>query len=162
VLALPAGAEIEQRSLPPGYTMGHCPDARRERAAYEVIQQAFDEWEGRERESYADWAATTVRRPGTQPWQLRIVEHEGEVVGASFTILDMQATGYLHQLAVDARHRGKGLAQAMLADAFERAREEGATHSELSTDSRTGALDLYRKVGMEVTQTWTHLVTDLR
>ena len=40
-------------------------------------------------------------------------------------------------------------------------REEGATHSELSTDSRTGALDLYRKVGMEVTQTWTHLVMDL-
>ena len=162
VLALPAGAEIEQRPLPPGYTMGHCPDARRERAAYEVIQQAFNEWEGRERESFADWAATTVRRPGTQPWQLRIVEHEGEVVGASFTILDMQATGYLYQLAVDPRHRGKGLAQAMLADAFERAREEGATHSELSTDSRTGALDLYRKVGMEVTQTWTHLVTDLR
>ena len=45
--------------------------------------------------------------------------------------------------------------------AFERARDEGATHSELSTDSRTGALDLYRKVGMEVTQTWTHLVIDL-
>ena len=33
--------------------------------------------------------------------------------------------------------------------------------SELSTDSRTGALDLYLKIGMEVTQTWTHLVTDL-
>jgi hypothetical protein len=49
----------------------------------------------------------------------------------------------------------------MLADAFAAARDHGATRSELSTDSRTGALDLYRRVGMEVTQTWTHLVTDL-
>ena len=67
----------------------------------------------------------------------------------------------MHQLAVDRAHRGTGLAQALLADAFGRAREHGATRSELSTDSRTGALDLYLKVGMEVTQTWTHLVTDL-
>ena len=161
VLQLPGGREVPERTLPPGYTLGHCPDAQRELSAYEVIQEAFCEWEGRERETYEDWAATTVRRPGTQPWQLRVVEHGGSVVGASFTILDMQGTGYLHQLAVDRRHRGRGLAQAMLADAFERAREEGATHSELSTDSRTGALDLYRKVGMEVTQTWTHLVIDL-
>jgi mycothiol synthase len=161
VLGLPEGREVPERPLPPGYTLGHSPDAEREHAAYEVIQEAFGEWHGRERETYEDWAATTVRRPGTQPWQLRVVEHEGVVVGASFTILDMQGTGYVHQLAVDRRHRGRGLAQAMLADAFERAREEGATHSELSTDSRTGALDLYRKVGMEVTQTWTYLVTDL-
>ncbi|HYJ27340.1 MAG TPA: GNAT family N-acetyltransferase, partial [Nocardioides sp.] len=110
---------------------------------------------------YEDWAATTVRRPGTGPWQLRVVEHEGSVVAAAFTILDSQGAGYVHQLAVERTHRGRGLAQALLADAFARARERGATSSELSTDSRTGALDLYLKVGMEVTQVWTNLVTDL-
>ena len=78
-----------------------------------VIQEAFGEWAGRERESFEDWAATTVRRPGTQPWQLRVVEREGSVVGASFTILDSQGSGYVHQLAVDRDHRGLGLAQAM-------------------------------------------------
>ena len=67
----------------------------------------------------------------------------------------------MEQLAVERSHRGKGLAQALLSDAFGRAREHGATRSELSTDSRTGALDLYLKLGMEVTQVWTHLVTDL-
>ena len=40
-----------------------------------------------------DWAATTVRRPGAQPWQLRVAEHDGVVVGASFTILDSQVYG---------------------------------------------------------------------
>ena len=82
-------------------------------------------------------------------------------VGASFTILDSQGVGYVEQLAVERSYRGKGLAQALLSDAFGQAREHGATRSELSTDSRSGALDLYLKLGMEVTQVWTHLVTDL-
>jgi GNAT superfamily N-acetyltransferase len=161
VLELPEGATVPERPLPAGYTLATGDTAAREQAAYVVIQDAFDEWEGRTRESFEDWAATTVRRPGTQPWQLRVVEHDGVVVGASFTILDSQGSGYVHQLAVERTHRGKGLAQSLLADAFGRARERGANRSELSTDSRTGALDLYLKVGMEVTQVWTHLVTDL-
>ena len=36
------------------------------------------------------------------------------------------------------------------------AHAHGATRSELSTDSRTGALGLYERVGMEVTSTWVH------
>jgi len=39
-------------------------------------------------------------------------------------------------------------------DAFTEAKEHGATRLELSTDSRTGALSLYEKVGMRVTSTW--------
>jgi GNAT superfamily N-acetyltransferase len=161
VLELPEGREVPQRPLPAGYTLATGDTAAREDAAYVVIQDAFDEWEGRVRSTFEDWAATTVRRPGAQPWQLRVVEHDGVVVGASFTILDSQGVGYVHQLAVERTHRGKGLAQALLADAFGRARERGATRSELSTDSRTGALDLYLRVGMEVSQVWTHLVTQL-
>lgn len=161
VLVLPEGREVSQRPLPSGYTLATADTAAREEGAFVVIQDAFDEWEGRVRESFEDWAATTVRRPGARPWQLRVVEHDAAVVAASFTILDSQGSGYVHQLAVERTHRGRGLAQALLADAFGRARERGATRSELSTDSRTGALDLYLKVGMEVTQVWTHLVTEL-
>jgi GNAT superfamily N-acetyltransferase len=161
VLELPEGGEIPQRSLPVGHTLATADTAEREHAAYVVIQDAFDEWEGRVRATFEDWAAITVRRPGAQPWQLRVVEHDGAVVGASFTILDSQGVGYVEQLAVERSYRGKGLAQALLSDAFGQAREHGATRSELSTDSRSGALDLYLKLGMEVTQVWTHLVTDL-
>ena len=161
VLELPEGREIPDRPLPADHVLATGDTPEREQQAYAVIQDAFDEWEGRSRETFDDWAATTVRRPGAQPWQLRVVEHEGAVVAVSFTILDSQGSGYVHQLAVERTHRGKGLAQALLADAFRRARERGATRSELSTDSRTGALDLYLKVGMEVTQVWTYLVSDL-
>ena len=50
--------------------------------------------------------------------------------------------------------RPGGLAQALLVNAFACGREHGATRSTLSTDSRTGALSLYQKVGMEVTDVW--------
>jgi len=33
--------------------------------------------------------------------------------------------------------------------------------SELSTDSRTGALGLYEKVGMQVTSVWRHWAADV-
>ena len=51
--------------------------------------------------------------------------------------------------------------RTVLVDAFARARQRGAHISELSTDSRTGALGLYEHVGMVVTQTWRHWMTDL-
>ena len=58
------------------------------------------------------------------------------------------------RLAVRRDQRHRGLAQTLLVDAFRVGREHGATRSCLSTDSRTGALDLYLKVGMDVTDVW--------
>lgn len=163
VLELPAGTEVPARPLPAGYRFATVDSTDLERAAHRVVDEAFAEWSDRSTETFEDWAAGTTRRPGTQPWQLRVVETEGgTAVGAAFVILDAQGTGYVHQLAVDRAHRGQGLAQALLADAFTAARDHGASRSELSTDSRTGALDLYLKVGMQVTHTWVHLVTEVR
>ena len=44
---------------------------------------------------------------------------------------------------------------------FANAREAGAVTSELNTDTRTGALGLYERVGMRVRQTWLHRAYDL-
>ena len=41
-------------------------------------------------------------------------------------------------------------------DAFALTREHGASACELGTDSRTGALGLYERVGMVVTHEWVH------
>ena len=59
-------------------------------------------------------------------------------------------TAFIARLATAKEQRGQGLAQALLVDAFAVGREHGALRSELSTDSRTGALGLYEKVGMVV------------
>jgi ribosomal protein S18 acetylase RimI-like enzyme len=59
-------------------------------------------------------------------------------------------------LAVRKDQRRGGLARALLVDCFELSRANGRPRAELSTDSRTGALGLYERVGMRITSTWLH------
>ncbi len=161
ILALPDGAEIVAQPLPDGYTVRTATGGEDHRAAWTVIEDAFLEWSVRDRQSFEDFTATTLQRPGFEPWQLRVVtDPAGQVVGVCFLVL-AEDVGYVDRLAVRKDQRGRGLARVLLADAFGNAREHGATRSELSTDSRTGALGLYRKVGMEVQSTWVHRAVHL-
>jgi GNAT superfamily N-acetyltransferase len=160
VLQVPAGATIPHRDVPDGYEIrAATPDDHE--AVWNVVEDAFLEWSVRDREPFEDFIATVVRRPGHEPWMLRVVtDPSGEVVGtASLVMAEDGASGelteaYVERLAVRKDQRGRGLAQALLVDAFEQGRQHGAPRSGLSTDSRTGALSLYEKVGMVVTDTW--------
>ncbi len=153
VLQLPEGAAIPDRPLPDGYTVRAATEADRE-AAFTVNEDAFLEWSERERETFEIWQSQVVRRPGFEPWHLRVVTGPaGEVVATAVLQLH-EDQAYVARLATRADQRGRGLAQALLVDAFAEARRHGATRFELSTDSRTGALGLYEKVGMRVTSAW--------
>ena len=156
VLTLPEGRQIQHRDLPDGYEIR---EARPEEypAVHDVKEDAFLEWSVREREPYDDFHASAVGRPGFEPWNVRVVtDPVGTVVGFAWVIMAGEAApeAYIDLLAVRSDQRHRGLAQALLVDAFTRGREHGAKRSALSTDSRTGALSLYLKVGMEVGDIW--------
>jgi ribosomal protein S18 acetylase RimI-like enzyme len=125
-----------------------------------VKEDAFLEWSVRDRETYEDFSAVVMGRPGFEPWMVRVVTDDtGAVVGlATVTIYEPDDVrppdAFIPTLAVRRDQRHRGLAQALMVDAFARAREHGAVTCGLSTDSRTGALGLYEKVGMKVTGTW--------
>jgi len=154
VLRLPADTEIAARDLPPGYTLREATPADHA-ACWSVVEDAFLEWSKRDRMPLDDWLATVVGRPGFEPWNLRVVtDPAGEVVGATQVFLANGVEGYINKVATRRDQRGLGLGQALLVDAFEAARAHGATSSALDTDSRTGALGLYEKVGMVVHSTW--------
>ena len=159
VLELPEGAEIPRRALPQGYAIRQgTPDDYR--AIWTVQEDAFLEWADRERESFEDWLAEGPQRLGFEPWNFRVVcDPSGAIVAMAYVFIAQADEGYVDSLATRSDQRGRGLAQALLADAFAAARTHGASRSALNTDSRTGALDLYRKVGMEVTKTYHHRAT---
>jgi GNAT superfamily N-acetyltransferase len=160
VLQVPADQPIEAQPLPEGYALREFV-AGDEHTAYQLIEDAFNEWPDRDPTAFEDWASNIVLRPGFEPWQLRFaVDPTGIPVGVAFTIVAGH-TAYVDQLAVRRDQRARGLARALLVDAFARGRAHGGTTSELSTDSRTGALGLYERVGMVVTQTWRHWATQL-
>lgn len=162
VLALPEGREIEHRELPPGYVVREAVEADL-RPAHDVLEDAFLEWSVRDRESYEDFAASIFGRPGYAPWNFRVaLDPTGAVVGVSLVFISSESpTAYIPRLAVRKDQRNRGIAQALLVDSFDVAREHGATTSELSTDSRTGALGLYEKVGMVTQSVWVNRAIDL-
>jgi GNAT superfamily N-acetyltransferase len=160
VLSLPEGRAIEERPLPPGYSIMTAMD-RDHRAAWAVVEDAFLEWSARERQSFEDFMAGVVERPGFEPWNLRVATDPiGEVVGVAF-LIRADEFGFIEKLAVRRDRRHQGIGRALIADAFAEARAHGATRLELSTDSRTGALSLYEKIGMEVTSVWVNRAIDL-
>jgi mycothiol synthase len=162
VLKLPAGATIPARELPPGYVV-RAAETEELRAAHDVLEDAFLEWSVRDREPFEDFEAATRGRPGFEPWNLRVaVDAAGDVVGVSLVLVsDDGSTGYVDRLAVRSDQRNRGLAQALLVDSFAQARAHGTTTSELSTDSRTGALGLYERVGMVAHQIWVNRGIDV-
>ena len=157
-LELPEQADIVAQPLPGGFTIRSAgPDEHG--GVFEVVEEAFGEW--RERGSLEDFAAMVWGRPSHESWNLRVcVASDGTIVGATHVYL-MGEAGYVARIAVRKDHRGRGLAAAMLADAFGLARERGAVRCYLGTDSRTGALGLYEKVGMRVSSAWVNLALDL-
>lgn len=160
VLQLPEGAEVPDRPLPEGYVVRAAEPGEYEQC-WTVQEDAFLEWSERERDTFGAWEATSTKRPGFEPWQLRVVvDPAGDVVAVA--LLQMAGDcGFVSRLATRKDQRGRGLAQALLADTFRVAREHGAARSELSTDSRTGALGLYEKVGMRVTSNWVNRGIDV-
>jgi GNAT superfamily N-acetyltransferase len=159
-LELPEGREIEPQPLPDGFAIRDAAEADRE-AAWTLIEDAFLEWSERERHSLEDFGSYVWGRPGYQPWNLRLLEAgDGTLVGATHVYLSGDS-GYVARIAVRRDHRGRGLARAMLVDAFGHARAHGAVRSYLSTDTRAGARGLYEKVGMVVASTWVNRVIDL-
>lgn len=161
VLRLPPDAVVAGVDLPEGWSVGA---ARADElpAAHGVLEDAFADWANRARETWADFEAAILRRPGYEPWQIRVARTPGgDVVGAAVTMLtDAGSPGgagaYVDRLGVAHAYRGRSLARALLADSFDAGREHGATSFELSTDSRTGALGLYERVGMSTHATWVH------
>jgi mycothiol synthase len=161
VLVFPDSHELVDQPLPPGYTIRVAESDDDRRAAHDVIEDAFLEWSVRDKQTFEDWAAQVVDRPGFAPWNLRVVvAPDGQVVAGMHVVLAGD-TGFVSKVAVRRDQRGRGLAKSLLMDGFRVAREHGATRSELSTDSRTGALDLYLGIGMEISDTWVNLGIEL-
>lgn len=141
----PAG--IAPRAFAPG---------RDERAAFEVIEDAFrDSW-GRPAGTFEKWLAMTEserRDPGL--WSLAVDETSGQIAGACLCRMAV-GRGWVGSLGVRRAWRGRGLGLALLRRAFGEFHRRGVREVDLSVDaeSPTGAPRLYARAGMRVTQSY--------
>ena len=158
ILGLDPETPIAGRALPEGYAVRPYAAADAQ-ATYRVITEAFAEWDHKPH-SFEVWRAGTLDRPNVDPSAFRVATYAGEVIGASI-VFDSAGEAWVAQLAVDRAHRHRGVAQQLLAETYAAARDRGVPNAGLSTDTRTGALDLYQRLGMRVKFTLNNFELDL-
>jgi mycothiol synthase len=160
VLDIVHDAVPAEPAVPEGYALRAADPVGDGRAAHQVIEDAFNEWEGRDPVSFEDFAAQAFQRPGFLPEHLVLAVHGDAVAGVAL-LVDTDAEVWVERLAVARAHRGRGLARALLQHAFGVAFAGGTRSVALATDSRTGALGLYEHVGMQLRRTYFHLAREL-
>ncbi|NNC41672.1 MAG: GNAT family N-acetyltransferase [Acidimicrobiia bacterium] len=135
--------------------------ASEERAAYQVIEDAFNEWPHRTPLTFEEWRADTVERNDFDPSLLRVALDGNTIVGSIFGI-HYPEEGWVDELAVARQYRRRGIARALLSSVFGEFRSRGQGVVGLNTDSRTGALDVYLGLGMELKLTFVHYSRQLK
>jgi GNAT superfamily N-acetyltransferase len=127
-----------------------------ELAALETMEQAFSEWPDRPPSTLATWQAMVTLREGFTSDQLQVaVGPDGRILGAAFLIDDGHEL-WVDKLATHPQERGRGIGSALMQRAFVLAHARGRRATCLSTDSNTGALPFYQRLGMGVTRSFTH------
>jgi ribosomal protein S18 acetylase RimI-like enzyme len=117
--------------------------AAEEPAVHALVQEAFAEVDGFTPLPLDAWRG---RRAGGDG--LVLTDAEG-IVGAALGERWDEATGYVAELAVARRARGRGLGRTLLLGLLGVFRAAGLTHAELSVHGgNRGALRLYESVGM--------------
>ncbi|HEU4355318.1 MAG TPA: GNAT family N-acetyltransferase [Actinomycetota bacterium] len=141
---------------PQGITIRPFERGRDERAAHRVIEDAFGEWIDRTPQSFEGWVSGFPAHQAFSP-DLSPLAFDGDELVGAIVYLDYPDAdeGWVQQLATKATHRHRGIARALLHTAFGSAYANGKRACGLSTNSRTGALSLYEKVGMHVRRSYT-------
>jgi mycothiol synthase len=94
---------------------------------------------------------STAASGGFDAKGLFFAEQEGRIVGTACGVWRREygeRTGYLHMVAVDPQHQGRGLGRALTLAVLHRLRERGYRRAVLETDDwRLPALRLYLSLG---------------
>lgn len=156
--------DIATATLPQTYRASRCAETPSDQLhhthqqMHALIEESFAHWPGRVYRDFPTWRQTFVDHAGANQNNWWIVQtSDGTLVGAA-VVIDYGDCLWINSLAVDAAHRGKGIGSALISGVAESARDLGHPEIGLDTDSRTGAKDLYLRVGMAIASTdtaWT-------
>jgi len=136
--------------LPDGVHLRAFETGRDERTFYEVEESAFEGHFGFAPSPYESFEAEWYQTSDWDPSRVLLAEVDGVVVG-ELAWVDAKPDGYIANLGVLKDYRRHGIASALLRTAFAHiaaAKYERATLS-VDTGNTSGAVALYRALGME-------------
>jgi len=127
-----------------------------EQATYRMAEDAFVGVQKRYR-SFEEFARLTIERDTFAPAHSPLAFDGSRLVGAVLSLDRPGPDGHVVRVAVDRDYRRRGIAQALLREAFAGFARAGKQTCSLFTHSETGALSLYEKAGMTVAHSATHV-----
>ena len=140
---------IDAGPLPEGVTVRrHVPGAD-DRAAHEVLQEAFATHFGYFAEPFEEWWEHQFADETFDPGLGVVAEVDDRFVGASVNGV-VEGIGWVYELGVRPEWQRRGIGRALLRHSFAMFAGKGATQARLGVDSQneSNAYELYRSVGM--------------
>jgi mycothiol synthase len=136
--------------LPHGVTIRGSTGPQDDPILHEIIEQAFVGHFGNVAQSLASWQEENA--DFLQNRELVLVASVDEEPAGVATLLVLDGVGWVGELGVLARLRGRGIGRALLLAGFGALAAHGATTARLNVDGQneTGATRLYASVGMHV------------
>ena len=126
-----------------------------ERGAHEALDEAFSTHFGYFQESFEQWWEHQQADETFDPTLGFVAEAGGQIVGASINgVID--GTGWVYELGVRQAWQGRGVGRALVRNTFAMFVAAGVRVGRLGVDTEnvTGALELYRSVGMRPVREW--------
>src|SRR5918997_1146436 len=121
-----------------------------ELAVHELVQSALSEVEGYVAEPLEVWRRQRIEKSRWNPALWLVLEDEDGLAGAALGERWENDVGYVAQLAVAPRARGRGYGRTLLQGLFAAFRGAGLRTAELSVNgANRGAARLYESVGMQ-------------
>lgn len=150
-LRMEIGLEDEplEPRLPDGLVL-EAPRPGDERAIHDVVEDSFaDHWEHAPY-SFEDWSRRRLDGADLSLW--RVVRDGDELAAVALNEWKRFGAGWVATLGTRRAYRRRGLGEALLLASFREFRRRGETVVRLGVDSEspTGAVRLYERVGMQV------------
>ena len=123
--------------------------------AHRVLQEAFEDHWDHSPTTFEEFLDRSVRQDDFDPTLWIIAFDAGEPVGVLYGAADSDR-GWVADLGVLRSHRGRGIATALLQESFVEFERRGLPLVRLNvdSDSLTGAVALYERVGMQVVSSY--------
>lgn len=153
------GTDFPEPIRPRDVTIRSYRDADGERI-HALLDAAYSAWDEHYLTSpHEEWLTHMTEHTEFDPAMWFLAERDGELVGCALYWREEKRRGWLKDIAVAERERGKGIARALLHHGFRAYAERGVERVGLKVDSAnpTGALELYERAGFVIErhhETW--------
>jgi len=146
---------FEPGTVPPGTIVRRNVVGQDDRGGHAALEEAFASHFGNFPQTFEQWWARGEADETFDAGLGFVAEVDGQIVGASINGV-IEGVGWVYELGVRPAYQRRGIGRALLRHSLAMFASDGIRVARIGVDTQnaTGALDLYRSVGMRPIREW--------